>query len=74
MPTVDVGENIKQLNLQIQNMTNEIYQLQGMLKTFEGFKQGGLKTIELPSDPNQEPDDAIKRDELVDIIENVISE
>jgi hypothetical protein len=26
-----------------------------MLQTFEGFKRGGLTTIDLPKDPNQKP-------------------
>jgi hypothetical protein len=30
-------------------MTQEILRLQGMLATFEGFKKGGLKTIDLPN-------------------------
>ena len=74
MPTVNVEENIKQIREKIERMTQDLFRMQGMLQTFEGFKQGGLKTIDLPNDPNQEPDAAIKRDELVDIIENVISE
>tara|TARA_B110000503_G_scaffold27795_1_gene44399 strand:- start:228 stop:443 length:216 start_codon:yes stop_codon:yes gene_type:complete len=55
MPTVDVEENIKQLNTKIEQMTQEIFRMQGMLATFQGFKKGGLKTIDLPSDPHQEP-------------------
>jgi hypothetical protein len=55
MPTVDVEENIKQLRVNIERMTQEVFRLQGMLQTFEGFKKGGLKTIDLPNDPNQEP-------------------
>ena len=54
MPTVDVDENIKQTRIQIERLTQEVFRLQGMLQTFEGFKKGGLKTIELPNDPNQE--------------------
>jgi len=55
MPTVDVEENITQLRSNIEKMTQEVFRLQGMLQTFEGFKKGGLKTIDLPNDPNQEP-------------------
>ena len=55
MPTVDVEENIKQLKTQIDKMTQEIFRLQGMLQTFEGFSKGGLKTIDLPNDPTQNP-------------------
>ncbi len=53
MPTVDVEENIKKLRVNIEQMTQEVFRLQGMLATFEGFKKGGLKTIDMPKDPNQ---------------------
>ena len=53
MPIVDVEENIKKLRENIEKMTQEVFRLQGMLATFEGFKKGGLKTIDLPNDPNQ---------------------
>jgi lipid II:glycine glycyltransferase (peptidoglycan interpeptide bridge formation enzyme) len=53
MPTVDVEENIKKLRENIEKMTQEVFRLQGMLATFEGFKKGGLTQIDLPNDPNQ---------------------
>ena len=53
MPTVDVEENIKKIRMNIEQLTQEVFRLQGMLQTFEGFKKGGLTTIELPTDPNQ---------------------
>jgi hypothetical protein len=53
MPTVDVEENINKLSENIEKMTQEVFRLQGMLATFEGFKKGGLKQIEMPNDPNQ---------------------
>ena len=55
MPTVDVEDNIKKLRSNSEQLTQEVFRLQGMLQTFEGFKKGGLKTIDLPNDPNQEP-------------------
>ena len=55
MPTVNVEDNIKKLQVGIEQMTQEIFRMQGMLQTFEGFKKGGLKTIDLPNDPNQNP-------------------
>ena len=55
MPTVNVEENIKQISSSIEKMTQEIFRLQGMLSTFEGFRHGGLVNIDLPNDPNQEP-------------------
>jgi hypothetical protein len=57
MPVVDIEDNIKKLRMNIEQLTQEVFRLQGMLNTFEGFKKGGLKTIELPNDPNQEVDE-----------------
>jgi hypothetical protein len=51
MPKVNVEENITQLRSSIEKMTQEIFRVQGMLQTFEGFKQGGLVNIDLPNDP-----------------------
>jgi hypothetical protein len=53
MPTVDVEENIKKLRMNIEQATQEVFRLQGVLQTFEGFKKGGLTKIDLPGDPNQ---------------------
>ena len=55
MPTVDVEENIRQVRNKIQGMHEEIFRMQGILATFEGFKKAGLETINLPNDPNQPP-------------------
>jgi len=57
MPTVDIEENIKKLRSNIEQLTQEVFRLQGMLSTFEGFKKGGLTTIELPQDPNVQPEE-----------------
>jgi len=56
MPIIDVEENIINLRMEMEKISQELYRLQGMLKTFDQFKMGGLKTIELPNDPNQEPE------------------
>jgi hypothetical protein len=53
MPTVDVEDNIKKIRGNIEQMTQEVFRLQGMLATFEGFKKGGLTQIDMPNDPNQ---------------------
>ena len=53
MPIVDVEENIKKLQMNIEQMTQEVFRLQGVLQTFQGFKKGGLTQIDLPNDPNQ---------------------
>ena len=53
MPTVDVEDNIKKIRGNIEQLTQEVFRLQGMLQTFEGFKKGGLTQIDMPNDPNQ---------------------
>ena len=45
MPTLDVEENINKLRVNIEQMTQEVFRLQGMLQTFEGFKKGGLRQL-----------------------------
>jgi|TARA_R110000782_G_scaffold132413_6_gene224467 hypothetical protein len=54
MPIVDVEENINKLRMNIEKMTQEVFRMQGMLQTFEGFKKGGLKQIDLPQDPTEQ--------------------
>jgi hypothetical protein len=54
MPIVDVEENINKLHMNIEKMTQEVFRMQGMLQTFEGFKKGGLKQIDLPQDPTEQ--------------------
>jgi lipid II:glycine glycyltransferase (peptidoglycan interpeptide bridge formation enzyme) len=54
MPTLDIDENIKRLEQTIEQMTQEVFRLQGMLQTFSNLKRGGVNTIELPVDPTQE--------------------
>jgi len=56
MPVVDIEENIKKIQMNIEQMTQEVFRLQGMLTTFRELKKGGLKTIDLPKDPSQSKD------------------
>jgi len=65
MPTVNVEENITQLRSSIEKMTQEVFRLQGMLSTFEGFKKGGLETIDLPNDPYQPVEEPVEELESV---------
>ena len=55
MPVINIEENIKMLRDKIDKMTQELFRMQGVLQTFDGFKKGGLETIDLPNDPNQPP-------------------
>ena len=53
MPTLDINDNIKRLEETIEQMTQEVFRLQGMLQTFSNLKKGGVNTIEFPVDPTQ---------------------
>ena len=48
MPTLDIDENIKQTSKTIEQMTQEVFRLQGVLKTFMNFKKAGLETSIFP--------------------------
>ena len=63
MPVVDVEENIKKLRVNIEQLTQEVFRLQGMLQTFEGFKKGGLTTIDLPQDPTEQDESTQEKPE-----------
>ena len=72
MPVINIEENIKMLRDKIEKMTQELFRMQGMLQTFDGFKKGGLKTIDLPNAPNQEPDEE-PDEELKSLVEELKS-
>ena len=63
MPVVDVEENIKKLRMNIEQLTQEVFRLQGMLQTFEGFKKGGVTTIDLPQDPTEQDESTQEKPE-----------
>ena len=63
MPVVDVEENIKKLRMNIEQLPQEVFRLQGMLQTFEGFKKGGLTTIDLPQDPTEQEESTQEKPE-----------
>ena len=49
MPTLNIVENINRLQNTIEQMTQEVFRLQGMLKTFTDLKKAGVDNIELPN-------------------------
>jgi hypothetical protein len=51
MPVVYINENITQLHNQMLGMREELLRLEGVLRTFEGFKKAGLTQIDLPNQP-----------------------
>lgn len=50
MPVIDVEENITQIATSMEDMHKEILRLEGMLRTFQGFKDSGLQHITLPAE------------------------
>jgi hypothetical protein len=63
MPVVNIDENIKKITQHIEQMTQEVFRLQGMLQTFRDLKRGGLETLDLPRDPSQSTDEPEKVEE-----------
>jgi hypothetical protein len=63
MPVVNIDENIKKITKTIEQMTQEVFRLQGMLQTFRDLKRGGLETLDLPRDPSQSTDEPEKVEE-----------
>jgi len=57
MLTVNIQETITKIRANIEMINQESFRLQGVLSTFEGFKNGGLTTIELPKDPSEETEE-----------------
>ena len=53
MPSVNIDENIKKIRVNIEELSQEVFRLQGMLSTFESFKKAGLKDIQLPEEAEQ---------------------
>ena len=49
MSTLNIDENINRLQNTIEQMTQEVFRLQGMLKTFTDLKKAGVDNIELPN-------------------------
>ena len=54
MPVINIEENIKEIYKKMREMSIELHRLEGVVKTFEGFKRGGLTTIDLPNDSNHD--------------------
>ena len=40
MPVINIEENIKEIYKKMREMSIELHRLEGVVKTFEGFKQG----------------------------------
>lgn len=58
MPTLDVDENIKKIQETIELTCQELQRLQGSLRVFLGFKEAGLKEIDIPEKTEEEVKEA----------------
>ena len=63
MPTVDVEQNIMKIRDTIEQMTQEVFRLQGTLRLFMDFKKSGLKVVELPHEPREEEEEPREEEE-----------
>lgn len=70
MPVVNIDENIQKITQTIEQMTQEVFRLQGMLQTFRDLKRGGLDTIDLPRDPTQPQADSSGDLETIEEVES----
>ena len=58
MPTLDIDENIKKIQETIELTYQELHRLQGSLRVFMGFKEAGLKEIDIPEKTEEEVKEA----------------
>ena len=48
MPSVNIEDNIRKLQNKLEDLSQELFRTQGVLSTFQGFKDSGLEVIPLP--------------------------
>ncbi len=51
MPILNVEENIKKISESIAAATQEVLRMEGALRVFQGFKEGGLEEVDIPNVP-----------------------
>ena len=52
MTTLNIEHKITEAREAMESMSKEIFRMQGMIKAYQKLKDGGLKTIDLPKDPD----------------------
>lgn len=55
MPSVNIEDNIKKLQNKLEDLTQDLFRTQGVLSTFQGFRDSGLEVIQLPDKKTQDP-------------------
>lgn len=54
MPSINVDENIKRIEQALEELTQELFRLQGSLRVFKGFQEAGLKEVEIPDKKDED--------------------
>ena len=57
MPSLKVDDNIKKIEQAIEELTQEVFRLQGSLRVFKGFKEAGLTDVDIPERPQESEGD-----------------
>jgi hypothetical protein len=52
MTTFNIDMKITEAREAMESMSKEIFRMQGVIKAYQKLKDGGLKTIDLPKDPD----------------------
>jgi lipid II:glycine glycyltransferase (peptidoglycan interpeptide bridge formation enzyme) len=60
MPTLNVEENIKRLEQTLEELTQEVFRVQGSLRVFKGFQETGLKEVEIPEKKKEVEEEQVK--------------
>jgi fumarate hydratase class II len=60
MPTLNVEENIKRMEQALEELTQEIFRIQGSLRVFKGFQESGLKEVEIPEKKEEDEGEQVK--------------
>jgi lipid II:glycine glycyltransferase (peptidoglycan interpeptide bridge formation enzyme) len=60
MPTLNVEENIKRLEQTLEELTQEVFRVQGSLRVFKGFQETGLKEVEIPEKKKEVEGEQVK--------------
>ena len=61
MPTLNVTENIKRIEQSLEELTQEIFRLQGSLRVFKGFQEAGLENVEIPEKGEGDEEEVIEK-------------
>lgn len=48
MPKLSVKENIQRIEKSLEELTQELFRLQGTLRVFKGLEENGVEEIDIP--------------------------